>query len=137
MDWNWRTVAYFFVGLIFTLVIIPSGPRNGPQVVFPEPVEEFDVRGLVMRTEAYYTPDIYDSLYDDASNERLIEKARMTGANWLLMRAFYNSTADGELIGDDGEAEAALRRAVDAAHEGRMKVFRAVRTGLRDGSHLR
>lgn len=125
MNWNWRTVAYFVVGLLFGLAVMQPGPKNEPQVVFPEPVEEFDVRGLVMRTIAYYTPDIYQSLYDDASNERLIEKARMTGANWLLMRAFYNSTADGELIGDDGEAEAALRRAVDAAHEGGMKVFLA------------
>ena len=54
MEWNWRTVAYFLVGFIFTLMIIPSKPKNESQVVFPEPIEEFDVRGLVMRTIAYY-----------------------------------------------------------------------------------
>jgi hypothetical protein len=104
MDWNWRTVAYFLVGFIFTLMIIPSKPKNEPQVVFPKPIEEY-------------------SVYDDASNERLIKKARMSGANWLLLRAIYNCTIDGELIGDDGKAEAALRRTVDAVHENEMKVF--------------
>ena len=53
MNWNWRTVAYFVVGLLFGLAVMQPGPKNEPQVVFPEPVEEFDVRGLVMRTIAY------------------------------------------------------------------------------------
>jgi hypothetical protein len=91
---------------------------------YPEPKLEFEIQGLVWRTIAYYYhPGIYKEIYDHDSNTRLISKARSVGANYLLVRAFYNGTEDGSLVGDTEEAEACLRQAIAMAHEQGFKVF--------------
>lgn len=91
---------------------------------YPEIREEFRVQGLISRTIAYYYfPGIYDSIYDHESNLRLVSKARHAGANYLLVRAFYNCTEEGDLVGDDAEAEGRLGDAIATAHEHGLKVF--------------
>lgn len=91
---------------------------------YPEIKEEFEIQGLISRTIAYYYfPGIYDSMYDQESNLRLVSKARLAGANYLLVRAFYNCTENGGLIGDDAEAERLLEDVISMAHENRLKVF--------------
>jgi hypothetical protein len=83
-----------------------------------------EIRGLTWRTIAYYYhPGIYREIYNPWSNERLLEKAAQVGANWLHVRAFYDGTADGGLIGDDDEAQTALGGAIAAAHARGFKVF--------------
>ena len=83
-----------------------------------------EIRGLTWRTIAYYYHSgIYREIYNPWSNERLLEKAAQVGANWLHVRAFYDGTAGGGLIGDDVEAQTALGEAIAAAHARGFKVF--------------
>ena len=92
--------------------------------IFPESSGEFEIQGLLWRTIAYYYhPGIYREIYSSQSNRRLIEKAKKAGANYLLVRAFYSGTEDGELIGNDDEAEYRLQEAITYAHEYGMSIF--------------
>lgn len=102
-------------------------PASLPQgQSFPERKFEFEIQGLVWRTIAYYYhPGIYEEIYDDASNTRLLSKARSVGANYLLVRAFYSGTRDGNLVGNTEEAERYLRRAIATAHAQGFKIFLA------------
>jgi len=67
-----------------------SSPASLPQDEFlPERKLEFEVQGLVWRTIAYYyPPGIYEEVYDDVNNTRLLPKARNVGANYLLGESF-------------------------------------------------
>jgi len=113
--------------LVLTLLGCQTAPAPAslPQdESFPKQKLEFEIQGLVWRTIAYYYhPGIYEEIYDDASNTRLLSKARNVGANYLLVRAFYSSTEEGNLVGNIGEAEKCLRRAIAAAHEQGFKIF--------------
>ncbi|RLC62744.1 MAG: hypothetical protein DRI01_06380 [Chloroflexi bacterium] len=102
-----------------------SSPASLPQDEFlPERKLEFEIQGLVWRTIAYYYhPGIYEEVYDDVNNTRLLPKARNVGANYLLVRAFYSSTREGNLVGNTGEAEKYLKRAITAAHDQGFKIF--------------
>ena len=83
-----------------------------------------EIRGLTWRTIAYYHhPGIYREIYNPSSNRRFLAKAAQVGANWLHIRAFYNGTADGGLIGNDVEAQTALGEAIAAAHARGFKIF--------------
>jgi len=83
-----------------------------------------EIRGLTWRTIAYYYhPGIYKEIYNSWSNERLLEKAAEVGGNWLSVRAFYDGTEDGGLVGNDEEAQEALREAIAAAHARGFKIF--------------
>lgn len=83
-----------------------------------------EIRGLTWRTIAYYYhPGIYREIYNPSSNRRFLAKAAQVGANWLHIRAFYNGTADGGLIGNDVEAQTALGEAIAAAHARGFKIF--------------
>ena len=94
-------------GLIITglaiLVSIPGGcTRQTEDLTFPDISGEFEIQGLMWRTIAYYYhPGIYREMYNPESNLRLISKAKNAGANYLLIRAFYNCDEDGSLIGND------------------------------------
>jgi len=90
---------------------------------FPEPREEFKIQGLMWALAYYYHTGIYREFYNHWSNLRLIVKAKNVGANYLLVRAFYNGTQDGALIGDDEEAELCLREAIATAHNYGIKIF--------------
>jgi len=86
--------------------------------------KEFDIQGLTWRTISYYYhPGIYKEIYNHRSNSRLIKKAKDVGANYLLVRAFYNGTNRGGLIGNDKEAEQCLKEAISAAHSQKLKIL--------------
>jgi len=90
----------------------------------PEVVHEFQVQGVTGRTIAYYYfPGIYGSLYDAESNQRLVSKAKTCGADYILLRAFYNCTVDGTLVGDTEEAKEGLRAVIEEAHREGLGVF--------------
>jgi len=90
----------------------------------PEIIEEFDIRGLTWRTISYYYhPGIYEEIYNHESNIRIIKKAKEVGANYLLIRVFYNGTENGGLIGNDTEAEQCLKNAISMAHDQGMKIL--------------
>ncbi len=83
-----------------------------------------EIRGLTWRTIGYYYhPRIYKEIYNPWSNGCLLEKAAQVGANWLHVRAFYDGTADGGLIGNLTEAQEALREAIAAAHARGLRIF--------------
>ncbi len=87
-------------------------------------IKEFEIQGLLWRTIAYYYhPGIYKELYNVDSNQRLISKAKNVGANFLLVRAFYSCTKEGNLIGNDEEAELYLQKAIKAAHDSGIQIF--------------
>jgi len=91
---------------------------------FPKSSGEFEIQGVVWRTIAYYYhPGIYEEMYNPEDNIRLISKAKNVGANYLLVRAFYNCDEVGNLIGNDEVAEQCLREAIATAHEYGMKIF--------------
>ena len=52
-----------------------------------------------------------------------MDKAKNAGANYLLLRAFYNGTEDGGLEGDDDEAEKYLEEAIETAHDYGLSIF--------------
>jgi len=90
----------------------------------PEIVHEFPVQGVMGRTIAYYYfPGIYGSLYDSESNQRLVSKVKACGADYILLKAFYNCTVDGALVGDTGEAKEGLRAVIEEAHREGLGVF--------------
>jgi len=90
----------------------------------PKINEEFEIRGLLWRTVSYYYhPGIYSELYSPEDNLSLISKAKATGANYLLIRAFYNGTEDGGLVGNEEEAKAVLKEAIDLAHQHGMRIL--------------
>jgi len=97
---------------------------SAPVEEAPEVFHEFTVQGVMGRTIAYYYfPGIYGSLYDAESNQRLIFKAKGSGADFILLRAFYNCTGEGELVGDTEEAKTGLEAVVEAAHREGLGVF--------------
>jgi hypothetical protein len=109
--------------VVLAAVILLGGCGRAAEP-FPEGSGEFDIQGLTFRSIAYYYfPGIYESLYNPEDNLRLITKAKNAGGNYLLVRAFYNCDEQGNLIGDDEEAEASLREAIATAHAYGMKVF--------------
>ena len=86
--------------------------------------KEFEIQGLTWRTISYYYyPGIFSDIYNPESNLRLIKKAKNVGANYLLVRAFYNGTANGRLVGNDTEAKQALKEAISMAHDHGMKIL--------------
>ncbi len=90
----------------------------------PEIREEFEIQGLTWRTISYYYhPGIYREMYNRESNERLIRKAKEAGANYLLVRVFYNGTENGGLVGDETEAKNSLKEAIATAHNHGMKIL--------------
>jgi hypothetical protein len=65
--------------LLIAAIIIVGGVYQ--QEAFPESSGEFEIQGLTWRTIAYYYhPDIYQELYNEADNLRLIRKAKNVGA---------------------------------------------------------
>jgi hypothetical protein len=108
--------------LLIAAIIIVGGVYQ--QEAFPESSGEFEIQGLTWRTIAYYYhPDIYQELYNEADNLRLIRKAKNVGANYLMVRAFYDCAEDGSLIGDDEAAEACLKEAIATAHDYDISIF--------------
>ena len=109
--------------LLFVFVII-VGDWNVKQNIYPEIRKEFEVQGLTWRTISYYYhPGVYKEIYNQRSNIRLIRKAKNVGANYLLVRAFYNGTPDGNLIGNDIAAEKYLKKAISTAHNSGIKIL--------------
>jgi hypothetical protein len=124
-------VRLLLLAVCVLLVLVPvSCQTSSPGLLspndktFPERKLEFEIQGLVWRTIAYYYhTGIYGEIYDDDSNARLVSGARNIGANYFLVRAFYNGTEEGNLVGDTEEAEKYLKRAIALAHEQDMKIF--------------
>ncbi|MCK4583341.1 hypothetical protein KAU18_08510 [Candidatus Bathyarchaeota archaeon] len=97
---------------------------SAPVEEVPEVFHEFTVQGVLGRTIAYYYfPGIYGSLYDADSNQRLVSKAKGCGADFILLRAFYNCTEEGEFMGDTEEAKRCLEPVIEAAHREGVGVF--------------
>ncbi len=115
-------VGVILIALVLgVLLLIRLSP---PVEEAPEIVHEFSVQGVMGRTIAYYYfPGIYGSLYDADSNQRLVSKAKFCGADYILLRAFYNCTADGALVGDTGEAKDSLEAVIELAHREGLGVF--------------
>jgi|GEM_PF-949375 len=91
---------------------------------FPKSSKEFEIQGLNWRTISYYyNPGIYNEIYNPESNERVIKKAKNIGANYLLIRVFYNGTENGQVIADEKEARISLRQAIATAHDFGMKIL--------------
>lgn len=112
-----------FIGLAIGLILL-GGCAQQKENSFPESSGEFEIQGLIWRSIAYYYhPGIYQEMYNSKSNLRLISKAKNAGANYLLVRAFYNCDKDGSLIGNDEEAELYLKEAIATAHNYRIKIF--------------
>ena len=117
----------YIVGLLLTGLAISTiflGGHTQQEERFLRNSREFVIQGLIWRTIAYYYHSgIYGEIYNAESNLRLVTKAMNVGANYLLVRAFYSCTEDGELIGDDAEAERYLRAAMTTAHDFGIKIF--------------
>jgi hypothetical protein len=110
--------------LVIGIFLLNSCVQQEEEPEFPEISEEFEIQGLTWRSIAYYYDSgIYQSLYNPEDNLRLITKARNAGANYLMVRAFYNCTGEGGLIGNDVEAEMQLRGAISDAHKNGIKIF--------------
>lgn len=91
---------------------------------FPERNNEFEIQGLTWRTEAYFYNDfIYKIMYSKKNNYNILSKARNSGANYMLIRAVYNSDSEGNLKGDDGQASKYLSKAIEEARGYDMKIF--------------
>jgi hypothetical protein len=118
------TISVIISLAILYLLIHKYVPLIGELSIFPGSKEEFTIQGLTWRTTSYYYyPGIYKEIYSPEKNLNLIKKAKNIGANYLLIRAFYNGTADGDLVGNDKEAEAALSEAISTAHDYRLKIL--------------
>ena len=110
---NVRTIAILWVSLLTWCWPVSAADPAG-----------MEFRGLIWRTiDRYYHPGIYAEIYDQASNRRLLDKAREAGANFLLLRNFYSCSQGGELSGDEAEAERYLGQAIAAAHAAGFGVF--------------
>ena len=80
--------------------------------------KEFSIQGLTWRTISYYYhPGIYKEIYNFKSNSRLIKKAKDVGANYLLIRVFYNGSPNGQVFGNDLQAKKRLKKAIFMAHK--------------------
>lgn len=109
------------VGLVFSTIFLyyliqqePSFPKSGKE----------EIRGLSWSTISYYySPTIYGEVYNRKSNARLISKAKNAGANYLLIRAFYNGTKEGDLVGSETEAMPRLKEAIAMTHDNEMKIL--------------
>lgn len=89
-----------------------------------QPKQEFKIQGLTWRTYSYYYhPLIYNQGYNFWANRRFLTKAKKTGANFLLVRAFYSGTPEGELIGDTAKAQKSLKKAIAQAHKAGFGIF--------------
>lgn len=64
-------------------------------------------------------------IYNQESNLRIVLRAKNVGANYLYIRAFYNGTASGGVIGNDAEAESCLKEAIATAHDFGLGIFLA------------
>ena len=116
--------ALLITALAIGVILLGGCTPQQEEYRFPQSSGEFEIQGLMWRTIAYYYhPGIYREMYNPKSNLRLISKAKNVGANYLLVRAFYNCTEDGRLIGDEEEAERCLREAIATAHNYGIKVF--------------
>ena len=91
---------------------------------FPDRFNEFEIQGLTWRSEAYFYNDfIYMLMYSEKNNYNFLSKARNSGANYMLIRAVYNSDSSGNLQGDDEQARVYLSRAIKEARKYDMKIF--------------
>ena len=93
---------------------------------------EFEIQGFTARTFSYYYDENIYSAYNNNDNARLIDKAKNSGANYLLIRAFYNGTADGGLIGDEKKAMKSLEKMISTSHKNGLKIFLAPYVESRD-----
>lgn len=94
------------IGSIVGIAFLYDHLQQKEEHEFPERREELEIQGLTWKTIAYYYhPGIYEEQYNPESNLRLISKAIDIGVNLLLVKGFSNCTKDGEMIGDDEEAE--------------------------------
>ena len=117
-----RAVSVFLLGVLAFSLFVPAGCSQ-PET-YPESSGEFAIQGLTFRSIVYYYNEgIYPSLYNDSDNRRFISKAKNVGANYLLVKAFYDCAEDGSLIGNDEEAVSCLGEAIEVAHESGMKIF--------------
>ena len=121
-------VAVLLVGLLVAVLIgcAPDDGGSAPQeeATFPESSGEFAIQGLTWRSIAYYYhPGIYEEIYNAEANLRLVYKAKNVGANYLMVRAFYDCAEDGSLLGDDAAAEACLSEAIATAHSYGISIF--------------
>jgi hypothetical protein len=111
------------VSLLLVAALIGCAPDE-EEITFPESSGEFAIQGLTWRSIAYYYfPGIYEELYNEEDNLRLIYKAKNVGANYLMVRAFYDCAEDGSLLGDDAAAEACLGEAIATAHDYGISIF--------------
>jgi hypothetical protein len=128
-----KTIFFIFLTTIIVIFITVFFIFEYKKNNFPERREEFAIQGLTWRTVSYYyNPYIYKILYNKIANLRLIFKAKEAGADYLLVRAFYDGTEDGGLIGDEEEAKLYLGRAIKTAHDFGIKIFLAPYVESRD-----
>lgn len=110
--------------LLLIAVVFIGGCTHQEEVNFPESSSEFEIQGLIWRSIGYYYHSgIYPELYNEEDNLRLIYKAKNVGANYLLVRAFYDCAEDGSLIGNDEAAETCLAEAIATAHDYGISIF--------------
>jgi hypothetical protein len=120
-----RKIAVLLIlGLALGMILLGGCTQQEGEVSFPQSSGEFEIQGLMWRSIAYYYfPSIYQEMYNSGDNFRLISKAKNAGANYLLVRAFYNCAEDGSLIGNDEVAEERLGEAIATAHNYGIKIF--------------
>ena len=119
-----RKIKIFLTIGLLIIILIPLYNYSKQKKTIPKIREEFDIQGLTWRTISYYYhPGIYKEIYNRKSNDRLIKKAKNIGANYLLIRVFYNGTENGGLVGNDTEAEQRLREAIAMAHSQKIKIL--------------
>ena len=111
-----KTILLLVLGLALagTITVFCCGRQGHPAIGAGR---EFRIQGLLWRTVPYYEPGVYGDLYNRENSSRSIEKAVHAGANYLLVKAFYNGTPDGGLAGNEKEAMQHIGRAIAAAHE--------------------
>lgn len=91
---------------------------------FPERKEEFEMQGGMYSTVAYYyNPCIYTITYNPIRDAIVYGNAKDTGMNWILIKAMYNGSEDGEIIGNDSQAERTISRSIEIAHKQGLNVF--------------
>lgn len=121
---NKKRLLLLSSGVILAIALGYRLFRQNESREFPDRRAEFEIQGLTWRTIAYYYyPGIYKDIYNPKDDLRLIAKARKAGANYLLVRAFYNVSKSGELIGDEQEAKMRLKEAITTAHDNSIKIF--------------
>lgn len=118
-----KIVMFLVLGLLLIGIVFIYSCIEQEKSYVPKIKEEFKIQGLTWRTISYYHPGIYEEIYNHESNIRFIRKAKNVGANYLLIRVFYNGTSSGKLIGDDAEAEQYLKEAITMAHDQGLKIF--------------